>query len=203
MLDKNGVEYRVGDTVRILTFNGEPSEPREWTFREETVFLNPEHHEVIRRADGSSPLSSAKGVISELPQQPCGSDPGKTEPTHMHFFDGITETCQHCGASYQSVVESGEVMELSSQFIRPKPSAKSPPEFYADFHRIVTETVAREAPKVKVVTDFTSDRCLAFFSFQGFHGDIDWRLSAPEEIETRVKAVLYCCAEYVAGKALR
>lgn len=180
MLDKNGVEIRVGDRVVAGEFPIEVSVTRigkAWLEFMGGSVPTKFGVEVIRRADGSDPR---KVDLKGNPVVPCV----------RHAFEPLTERCEVCGMSAEAgnrfLEEYNKLLGENHHLLagcfcntfdcphkreadraKAKLAAKSPAELYADFHRIVAETVAREAPKVKVVTDFSGTRATAWLSLGG------------------------------------
>lgn len=175
MKDKNGVEIRVGDTIRRLSDDEEatvgaihPSEsgdsivPTESNWSTRIVVGRDEQTfrwEVIQTADGSDPR---QGVRVDPPV-----------------------------AYATATFDTGDWAQLTTTLrLLHQPLPRHPHELYAEFHRVVTETVKREAPKVRVVTDFKGEFGLAWFSIGEVRSQMGYQLCSDQYWVNNTRAAL-------------
>lgn len=156
MKDKNGVEFETGCIFRYL------DQARYLCLADGGVIpATGEPPGWIRPWDWRQQMALG-GNIYEIVMRADGSDPRQPE-----LYDGIwarKEVEMMCDAIQSAAIALA------------KPLPRASHELYAEFRKVVEETVRREAPKASVLTDLLSD---------GFYADVSsGRHSVVRRVET-------------------
>lgn len=154
MKDKNRVDVMVGDILRAETL------PNDWVVLYHSGDGGVAIRDIVTGEPGGAFFSDAWEVI----RRADGSDPRPSalSDAEANKFKGALQ------AAIDAPLDTGDWAALTSALrLLHKPLPRQPHELYAEFHRVVTETVKARAPRASVVTDFSGRTGLMWLSLNG------------------------------------